>query len=280
MPLIDLTGTFKGKPVDTGVSLTKNGFPQFVVSLLANEYWDETEQEWFDYSDQEKREITAYLVLFDSEGKPTLSASQIQKVFGWSGESFVELNNTNYTDVDLQFRVGSHVYKGEDRIGVDWIDEANAQPGRSVRKASEQEVKDLDKEYAHGLRKLSGGKTVTPTNKPKTEKPTTPKKKEAPKADDGTTPEAEPQNRPPEKPKKPAPKATGKTAKLPKKKCTKEQAWDIVCEARHESISDEQLEQVWAQTITDLGDEDSFTPADWYRVGKIVSTKVKDDLPF
>lgn len=267
MPLIDLTGTFKGKPVDTGVSLTTNGFPQFVVSLLANEYWDETEQEWFDYSEQEKREITAYLVLFDSEGKPTLSAEQIQKVFGWSGESFVELNNTDYTDVELQFRVGTHVYKGEDRISVDWIDTADAQPGRSVRKASEQEVKDLDKVYAHGLRKLSGGKTVTPASKPKTDKPTTPKKKEEVKTE---KPKAKPV----------APKTTGKTAKPAKKKCTKEQAWNTACEAKHESISDEKLEEIWTQTVIDLGDEDSFTDEDWYRIGKIVSTKVKDDIPF
>lgn len=277
MPKINLTGRYRGKPVSTGIGTSSGGYPQFKVALRATEYYDANEKEWFDWSEQPENEITAYVILFSGDGKATASAKQIQKVFGWSGESFAELNNTDYSDIELQFEVGTHVYTPpktgvpEDRISVDWIDTADAEPTRTISKATDEDIKNLDKAYAHGLRGLSGGKTVTPATKPKTTKPTAPKKKVKPETDESK----------PDKPapKKPAPKATG-TKKPAIKKCTKEQAWDMACEAKHESISDEHLEQTWTQTITDLGDEESFTSEDWYRVGKIVSSKVKDDIPF
>ena len=83
MNLIKETGTFRGISVDSGVAESKGGFPQFVINLRATEYFDEQEQQWVDWAEQNE-EIIAYMVLFGGDSTATLTAKQIQKVFGWS----------------------------------------------------------------------------------------------------------------------------------------------------------------------------------------------------
>ena len=87
MSLITREGTYRGVASDSGVGLTTNGFPQFVAQISALEFYDFDEKVWVDWSGQDE-EILGYFCLFGSNGKPTLTAKQIQKALGWSGQSF------------------------------------------------------------------------------------------------------------------------------------------------------------------------------------------------
>jgi hypothetical protein len=53
MSQINRTGTFRFQPVDAGISLTKNKFPQWIAQLQAVEYYDEDTEQWIDWSEYE-----------------------------------------------------------------------------------------------------------------------------------------------------------------------------------------------------------------------------------
>lgn len=269
MSLINYCGTFRGVLIDWGISQTQNGYPQFQISLVAKEYWDQDEKIWVDWSQYEENEIIAYLVLVGGEGKPLLNCHQLQKALGWSGESFKELAEGDYGQTIIQFRVEESTYDNVTRKKVVWIDHVDAEPGRTVQKLDVDEVKKLDAMYASALRDLSGG------NKPK--KPV--KKPEVPETTKAITqpplPEIEI--------KKPKNKLQTEVVKLEppaKKEITKQEAWEAAVEAKAKTVTDDQLSQIWLETIEELGGENNFEPGDWERVKNIIVEQVKDDIPF
>lgn len=242
MSLIDRVATFRGKIVDHGVSLTKNEFPQFVCSLVGTEIWDEDEQVWVDWTDVDLNEITAYVVLYGSKGE-TLSFSQVKKICNWDGASFQTLNDGDYSEIGIQFRVVENTYDNKTRLKVEWIDEFDAEPGRSVRKLNPDEMKQLDAKYAKFLKqgagrkapiKASGGKagTVNAGNA----KPTSPK---------GPVRKAD-------KKKLAIPEAAANTD-VPVGQCTKDEAWTEVVDMRDKKTTDEQLAKSWLGAIKEIG---------------------------
>lgn len=158
MSLIKQAATYRGYAIDTGVSETKNGFPQYVMACQAVEVWDEDESVWVDLTASEDVELTAYQCLFGGNGEPTRSAEQIIKIFKWSGKSFTELANLDVSQIAFQFRVEDHEYDGKTTLQVAWIDVADAVPGRQMRKLDAAGVKDLDAKFAKGLKGLTGTK--------------------------------------------------------------------------------------------------------------------------
>lgn len=294
MSQINRTGTFRGVAIDSGVGLTKNEFPQWVANLQASEYYDEETEQWIDWSEYEEKEIQCYLVLFGNEGKPLLNTKQLQKAFGWSGESFQELET--YVDVPFQFRVEENTYEGTTRLRVQWVDAYDAEPGRVIQKLEPAEVKKLDAKYAAALRKFSGGpkpKSV-PDRPDKPEKPVAPapdkeaakaalKEQVAERATRGKAAEAkaakrEKTNKPP-KPPVPAPKKKYEEehgtyeVSLPVKPCTRDKAWET-CYKNKGRVSDDELANIWVGVIDKLGDEDKFNEADWAQVRDEVLAKV------
>jgi len=280
---INRTGTFRGVAIDSGVGLTKNEFPQWVANLQASEYYDEETEQWIDWSEYDEKEIQCYLVLFGNEGKPLLNTKQLQKAFGWSGESFQELEN--YTDVPFQFRVEENTYEGTTRLRVQWVDAYDAEPGRVIQKLDAGEVKKLDAKYAAALRKFSGGpkpKSVPdrPDRPDKPEKPAIPspdkesakaalKEQAAERAQRGKAAETkvakrEKASKPP-KPPVPAPKPKAQVAATPADTCTKDEAWEI-CYKNKGKLSDDKLAEVWVGVIDKQGGEDDFTDGDWAQV--------------
>ena len=170
MQLIKKTGTYRGYAMDSGVSKTKNGFPQYILACQAVEVWDEDEQAWVDITATEDVEITAYQCLFGGNGEPTRSCQQVMQIFGWSGKSFSELADLDVSQIAFQFRIEEHEYDGKTSLQVSWIDVSEAIPGRQVRKLDVKEIKDLDAEFSKGLKSLTGTKVQKAT--PATAKPT------------------------------------------------------------------------------------------------------------
>jgi len=175
MSQINREGTFRGYAIEKGVAESKGGFPQFVARLQGIEFYDEDTEQWVDWTQYEENEANGYFVLFGGDGEPTLSAKQVQKAFGWSGESFSELDEADYSETLVQFRTEYRTYQEKTLLQVTWIDEANAEPGRKLRKLDSTELKKLDSKFVAKLRKLSGGpKPKSVPSKPPVPKPEIP----------------------------------------------------------------------------------------------------------
>lgn len=270
MGQIDRTGSFRGYAIDSGMGQTKNGFPQWIASLQAVEYYDEETEQWVDWSQYDVNEITGYFCLFGGDGNPTLTAKQLQKALGWSGESFQALC-ADYSTTLIQWRVEERTYKDNTSLQVTWVDHADAEPGRTIQKLDNDDVKKLDAKYAAALKKLSGGpKPKTVPVKPTTPKPEVPKPaidKEAAKAAlkakaeekaaRGKAAEEKAAKKAPPKPEAPKPQVV-----KPKETCTLEQAWEAVYAAKGD-VSDDDLGNVWLQVIDKYGDQDTLTSEEW-----------------
>jgi len=257
--LVDETGTYRGYASDWGISTSSGGFPQFVVQLVVEEVWDFDEKVWVSLAGGEDAPaITAYLILFGKTNKPTFNVAQLKKAFGWNGASLFELSNGDYQGVKVQFRVEENTYNDNTSLQVNWIDEADATPGRSVNKLNDIDLKRLDAQYSQFLDKV-----VTPVKAATKPKPVT---KPAVK------PVTKPVNLMPKPAAKPVKPAT-KPAKI--SSCTEEKAWEVVCMTKKDGLSDDDLGNIWLDTITEVAGEvpdDKITPEQW----AIIAEKCQD----
>lgn len=259
---IDRTGTFRGSITDFGLAITKNNFPQLVLALCGEGYYDEDEKTWVNWEGVEEADITAYLVLFGAEKNSTLNMKQVQKALNWDGLSFASLLKTEWESLKVQFRVEPHTYNEQTTLRVNWIDAYDAEPGRTISKLTDDEVKKLDIEYAVAFKKNSGGQQVKPVSA--SDLPWT-----------KPTEQVEPKTTKPPK--------TSKKKPGSKPGCTSEEAWTACIAAKAKNISEDKLAEIWVETVSTLapdGDEEKMTPDLWLRVKEIVMERTKDDIPF
>lgn len=311
--LIDRASTFRGRVVDHGVSLSTNGFPQWVAQLIATEIYDEgdddNEGKWVDWSEYDVNEITSYQVLFGGNKKETLAVPQIKKITGWKGNSFQVLNDLNLSEVGIQFRVEENTYQEKTSLQVAWIDEYDAVLGRRVTKLDPEDLKKLDAQYAQLLKQT--GKKAAPAKTPtkvtpievqgakpiippaKATKPTSPSKvtkknvkptqAKGPVKKTGKDPlgPPDPLDAPggPEPPaKRPAPpKLTAlPDPDLPVGHCTKDEAWNTVYDLKAKNVNDEEISKIWSEavlTVAPGGQDAGITDEQWYLIKEIVAEK-------
>ena len=171
MSLITEPASYRGVVVEHAVSMTKEkGLPQFVAKLIAVERHDSEEKVWVDWSNNEDREITAYLILFNKAGDPIFHAKDVQKVFEWDGVSLVALNLLDLENAEVQFEVVEHTYKEKTSMQVANIRGYNEEPGGSVKKLDDDELAKLNAQFGTSLKKLSGGPKVAKADKSATTK--------------------------------------------------------------------------------------------------------------
>lgn len=274
--LIDREATFRTKNiVDGGLGQTSTGLPQLTLSLRADEIYDFDEKCWVPWDDVEEREITAFLVLIGKKDNEIFHCKSIEKALGWDGASLSSLNDIDYQNLGIQFRTIENEWEDKVTIQVAGIDHYDAEPGRTVQKLDAVEVKGLDAKYATFFRNRSGekkpkpvGKPVVPAAKPKTTAP--------PETDESVPDQAPPKKaaKPLKAPKKAAKKTAG---------CTQNEAWAACSKARHESVSKEQVIDIWLKAVETLapdGDEDKMSKELWAQVRDVVVAQVKDDIPF
>lgn len=250
MSLIDRVGTFRGGVVDAAVSVTKNGFPQFVIQFRATEYYDEEAGVWIDWSEYDENEITAYQVLFDGKDNKTLNCQQIEKVFGWDGLSFEALNNADYSKVNLQFRIAENTYNDKTSLQVEWLDVYDATPGRRVKKLDASDLKQLQGKYASLLKNTA--ETPAKAVKAPTKSNAPPKAPKISKAPVSTIPP------------------------LPGGKCSKQEAWDACVELKAKEITDEKLATTWVKTIEKIAGakpDTKVTSEEWFEIKEAVLAK-------
>lgn len=309
--MLDRTGTFRGTVIEWGVSTTaQKKLPQFVIRARLDEYYDQQEGAWFDYTDQEA-EISAYLCLYGAikskggEIGPTLSLDQVKKVFEWDGASMAALANGDYSELQIQLRISDNTYEdAKTPYQVDWIDEYNADPIRQLQKLGAAELKDLDKQFANLLTKKSTKAVSAKSSaKPAVAKPTTveapavetpekpitaaekkkilKKKSDRIKADAEATAKAKAETEmaaPPEASEVSAPEVSETPAPVESTSCTKIQAWEGILEMRDQSINDGTVKELWNSAIEEVAGPEAVTKVgmedvtdeQWHQVQEIV----------
>ena len=169
MSKVKIEGNFRGSVLSSAVGLTRNEFPQLLMELQAEQLHEknETGGEWIPHEDPEET-MYAYLVLVDKTGAMTKNAEQVQAALGWSGKSFAELNDTDYSDVSIQFRVEENTYNGNTSLQVSWINPYDADPTRGVTKLDKTAIKNLNAKHGAALRAFGKKTTTKPAATPAT----------------------------------------------------------------------------------------------------------------
>lgn len=259
---IEVPNAYRGTIVDAVAGKTKNGFPQAILRLKAEEAAnDKGEFEKLESSAQ----ITTYLVLFNStevfnEQTQNLNYPQLRNIGGWEDAKFSFAEIAKLTGKKAFFRTEEKEYQGKTAMQVVWIDDYESEGTTTLRAASDADIKALD-----SLLKFAGAQGGLPGSAPVTAKRGRPAKKEAP-AENPTALSAVQTNTtapapaisksaPPEPVSDPNPD-------LPKE-ITKTQAWEYVNEqcAAH---GDDAIANAWLAAIKKIGgDAKTYTPAQW-----------------
>jgi hypothetical protein len=265
MPQITNAGTYRGKVLEHAVNQSTNGFPQLVLKNAGLEYYDETTKEWCILDDAP--EATAYLILVDGKNEKTLNCTQIEKVFGWDATSLEELENMLLEEKPIQFRAAFRTYDGQDKLGVEWIDDFDASPGRIVKKLDAAEIKTLQSKYSG----VFTGKKTAPVSavKPPPQVP-------------GKVPVASPGKTGPKtvaKPQIPARKPTAPKIATPEGTCTQQEAFDYISnkELWKKDVTDQKLAETWIKVVTEIAStrpDTEVTPAEWYTIRNKVAHEI------
>jgi hypothetical protein len=177
--LPEYMGVYKAMILSNTVEATKKSkLPQLKLRVLLTEYYDETEGEWLDVSD-DKLVMAAFLVLYDREDNETLNHAQVCKVFDWDGCGFDVLCG-DLEGHELQVRVKENADNEKYPVEISWIDEIDADPQGGFKKLDADGINDLNSQFSHLFKKKkAGAKKKVASAKPSANKATAAAKKKA-----------------------------------------------------------------------------------------------------
>lgn len=269
---IDRIGTFRVISTEHGLGKTrKAGHPQFNIQTTVTAIYDEENETWVDWSEY-GQEIGVRQCLFGVEKKSgqvktTLSYDQVEKVFKWDGVDLQVLAELP-PGVEFQVRVVDNDpdYADKNPYQVDWVDEFDADPSQKIEKCSKEEIDGLQAKYAALLK----AKATPP-------KPAAAKKAASKASKKKVGPKAPPKVPEPgvitkkDKPAPPAPTvpAPAEVATSQVDNYNKAQAWGDVVELKGPDVTDDQLQQAWQGSITDVSNgagENMLNGPGWWKV--------------
>lgn len=272
MQKIDSVGTFTGTITEATLGETKNGFPQAILKIAAEQkfiddsagmkHFGITDPAYVDWSEFNE-EALAYLVLFKSTEKfdastKLLNYDQLVIATGWNGTDFD--NFEEFVGKKILFRMKENDYNGKVTIQVAWIDKVDADPGGSLRPLDAEKVKGLNARLKMGMGGTAVSKPVRATGKPVP----------------AVTPTATTSNAAvtPDVPEGAPPARRGRKPKA-ENKLTQAAAWAAVeSGAEAKSVTDKAAE-AWLAACEKVGGErgeEDFTEEDWFAVKTEVFT--------
>lgn len=264
MAQIDREGTFRGRVISQTIGISKSGHVQLEVNLLASELYDPETEQWIDWSKYEETELHGYLYLVSKDNEPYKTAEQLKKALGWDGTDFDFLDDTDFSQITIQFRVQMETYEGKLRPKIAWVDHADAQPGASIKKLDKAEIKALDAKFAKALKALSGGakpKSV-PAGKPETPKAVKSKPPAAPKVEK----------------KKPEASGIADHLNLPETCANADEAWAQVEQHIGKELPAAHVEEAWLKAVEDLGGAEAVEAEGmWASVRDIILETMAED---
>lgn len=190
MPQISRIGHFKGEIKDFGVTTTrKAGLPQFVVTLLATELYDEVTETWDNWAEYEETIIGYFvLVTLDPNSREVikcLNYDQVMEAVGWDGETYSSLAAMDLKGKRVQFQVMEDSYDGKITLKANWLNAEEAEIG--LRKLTGKDLTALDAQFGTVSSKKKKA-VAAPAKAKKAPKPKPPKVAEKAKLEVATQP--------------------------------------------------------------------------------------------
>lgn len=299
MSRIDSEGVFVGTIEESGVDVTKKGYPQWVARLKAVKKFIDTPADMQHFEIEEpayvdwssfNEDTAAFLVLFNSadefnDASKLKNYEQLQAATGWDGASFDSLADGTMLGKEIQFRVEmSPAWTNPDTgkireaaLQVSWIDSKDAPAQRQLRAMDIDKVKLLSTKLTIGTKKAAApAKPATKPGKPATAAPvtTTTAPQVVPSATVAATTAAAPAAVTPKPPKQkkaatPPPPVVEKTGLA--SETSQGDAWEYIITHKGDN-EDPVVEEAWIAACGEVfgeRDTDTGTGADWAKVRDI-----------
>ena len=265
MQMLTRDGAFRGHVLEWAVSKSTGGYPQFVMRLAAEEWYNPETSEYEPWN-QYEQEIRAYLILYaanqDGSPKEMFHVNDIKAALGWDGLSFESLENGEWGDKVVMFRTSVSDYNG--KIQVQSIGHADAPPITELKRVDTPALAAMTAKYS--------GMLTANTSAPK---PAAASKKAGTKKASPSPTDARAVPTPPP--------SSAPTNTVPGNVTTKEAAWAAVCDAKGILSADKRAE-LWAVERDKIGgDESKFNSTNWEMLARVVVTAITvtgDDIPF
>jgi len=275
---IDREGAFRAMILESGVSTSKAGMPQFVAEFKATEKWVDTAEEmtafgltepgWVDWSGYDMSTVGYLQLVYDKkdsggnptgEIKPMFYVEALVDALGWDGTSFNALGTTDWTKTPVTIWIEPNEYNGKTTLRVQAIGKGDAAPSRGgVRALETGELNKLDAQFASVLAGAAAPAPATPATVPV-----------AAVAKPATAPAPTPA---------PAVRTATETAET-SVAMTMLDAWSFVAE-KSPSKPDAEREAAWLKACATVGieDQDAATGEQWAAVAKVACSDL--DCPF
>lgn len=155
MSLPNETGRYIAKPQSWGVSESTGGAVEFACDFALSQYLNPATGEWEDVGHL-GMSIPGYFYPVDKEGNANAKTiKSIKDALGWSGTSLVELNDSDYSQSEVQITVDVEEYQGKQKMKVKWLNPRDY-VGGGVGKGDPEKVKGFDARFGAKLRAISG----------------------------------------------------------------------------------------------------------------------------
>jgi hypothetical protein len=144
-------GKYVARPKRWAVGESKEGAVQFAVDFSLSQYFSDAAGEWHDIS-SEGYSIVGYFYPISKAGNLVeMTVESLQESLGWSGASLTELNDSDWSQTEVQLVLQREEYQGRTQMKVKFINPRDYAGGNGI-KADAAEVKTLDQRFGAILR--------------------------------------------------------------------------------------------------------------------------------
>lgn len=290
---LESAGAYRFRITESGLSLTKKGYPQWVARLLAVEKFVEAPAEITHFQAQQLladgkpgwvawdsfgEESVEFFVLFNNADEFTTQTAmknyeQLQTATGWDGAEFDALTNGSLVGKVILGRVDLDSYTPEggtlrEQMRVKWIDAADANPERTLKSVDATVLTGLSAKLKMGgaSKAKAPAAKVASIAKPSAASvgtPSSPASTSAP-ANKPPTTTASAKSAPPKVTKKE--KAVAPTTDAVP--TNQGEAWAALVENKG-AAEDQAVTDAWIAACNEVGPDlepEKFTPAQWTKV--------------
>jgi hypothetical protein len=144
-------GKYVARPKKWAVGTSKNGAVEFAVDFALTQFYNDAAGEWQDVT-SEGFSIVGYFYPISKDGNLVeMTVESLQESLGWSGTSLQELQDTDWTQTEVQLVLQVEDYNGRKQMKVKFINPRDYAGGSGI-KADAAEVKTLDQRFGAILR--------------------------------------------------------------------------------------------------------------------------------
>ena len=296
---LETAGAYRFKITESGLGLTKKGYPQWVVRLLATEKFVEDapsiahfQQQgqladgkagWVPWESFDEQSVE-FFVLFNNADEFTPQTAlknyeQLQTATGWGGTEFDELTNGSLVGKIILGRVELDSYTPEggqtkEQMRVKWIDKADANPERTLKSVDATVMQGLSAKLKMGG---AGKAKAAPAAKVATFVKAAPSAATTLATPATATTAVTTSPAPKSSPPKVTKKIKAEEAPTAKPEVNDQgSAWAALLDAKG-AAADQAVTDAWIAACGEVGpdlESEKFTPAQWAKVYSVALAKI------